>query len=346
MRKLWIALLALLVVLPVAAQAETVVEVGGLEIELPDGWYTDAEYQSFYSMAEEIETVLVLHETGLEALLVSPEQVAELVPDVDDKGYQDILVELAALSYELDLAGDEEEFFTVDLGAVDGLRWFYEDTESDEKPIQGDLYLIPLEDGGYLFADIYTYQEYFHEDTDALEAAMEDLFINAGAVLLEDSSPESDSDLPEGWSVAEDDYQSFYVMSDSFDPVILLHDTGLEALIVSPEQVAELVPNAADMDYQAILTELAMLAYELETTEDSFFTVDLGAIDGIRWFYDDTESDEQAIRGDLYLIPLTDGGYLFADIYAYQTYFQEDTDNMESAMEALFLSMGVVVLED
>lgn len=348
-RGLWLALLILVLVIPVTAQADTTVAVGELDIVLPEGWsIAEDGFATFYDMVEDLEPVVLLHENGLEAQLVSPEKIADLVPNADDLSHQDLLIELVNLAYEFDIS--EEEFFTVDLGAVDGLRWAYEDTGSVEDLImQGDVYVIPLTEGGYLFADIYAMQDVFQADTEAVEASMEELFISAGAVLLDESQRDTDSnaDLPDGWVVAEDDYQSFYVMTDEFAPVVLLHDTGLEALIVSAEQVAELLPNAAEMSYQDILVDLGNRAYDIDLAEEGteFFTVDLGAVDGLRWFYDDTESDTEPIRGDLYVIPLTDGGYLFADIYAYQKYFEEETDAMESAMEELFITMGAAVLD-
>gem|GEM_PF-4469809 len=188
MRYLRVALCFMMFVIPAAAQDDdaVVVDLGALELVLPEGWYVPEEdYESFYTMEDDLEAIVILHDTGLEALLVSPEKVAELVPDADDLSYQDILVELTALAYP-DLEMDDESFFGVDLGAIDGVRWFYADTESIEDDVlQGDLYLIPLTDGGYLYADIYTFQSYFEEDVETLELAMEDLFLSAGAVEID-----------------------------------------------------------------------------------------------------------------------------------------------------------------
>ncbi len=186
MRWLSVVLVLLWAVLPVGAQSEgTVIDLGDYEVTLPEGWELP-DFDPFYVMADEFAAVHIAHQdNGLEGLLVSPAVLAELLPNFGELDAQEALTALIGMAYQVD-PEEVTEFYPADVGYADGIRWNYRDEESDEEGvISGDVYLLPLEGGGYLLADIYTYEAYFDENQDGLLASLAELFIGLGVAQLD-----------------------------------------------------------------------------------------------------------------------------------------------------------------
>jgi hypothetical protein len=303
-RRLILGMVCALLALPVAAQSGEVIDLGGgYEIELAEGWTVPSDdFVPFYAMNEALEAVVVIHETGLEALLVSPLTVEAVLPDIATTDLEEALIALLAFSYEVTEPGDS--IYTTDLGNVAGLRWNYIDEVSlEDAVLAGDLYLIPLTDGGFLFADIYTYQSYFEEDLDTLLAATEDLFVTAGAIELE---PEPEPEASACFVSAETDDSAQLRVGPGYNRSVF----GFLAADGEYTVTGQFVDDAGDVWYQLDKDEVApdAAANELWVAQvEVFESGDCTAV---------AEADAPPIRGAAPQIQPVEGGGDGGDVTA------------------------------
>lgn len=170
--------------IPGVAQTGAVIDLDGYSVELPVGWKAPTDYPTLYTMNDRLQPVVILYETGLEGLLVSPTQVNDVLNGLDVLGLDIALAELIEVAYGFEVSLDEIE--GTGLGVVEGVRW----SSNEDETIVRDIYLIPLTQGGYLFADLSIDAEVFFADSQAHLLHSEQLFTSAGASLAGTSNCE------------------------------------------------------------------------------------------------------------------------------------------------------------
>ncbi|MBK8137933.1 MAG: hypothetical protein IPK52_19320 [Chloroflexi bacterium] len=140
--------------------------------------------------------------------------------------------------------------------------------------------------------------------------------------------------LPEGWEVAGADFTPAYALSEGVEATLLVNG-AVTLVLLTPEQVDQAAPLAAELDLPHALAEVNRAVYGYDIGSTGVEEGTLGDFRAALWVYD-SEAVELALRGvTLIFLSADAGGLVFADAYGPVA----DFEALRGEIDAIALSM-------
>jgi hypothetical protein len=354
MKRLGVVLvLGLLLAVPVAAQTSGGrVDVGGYMLTLPDGWsLPDAEFEPLYEVNSDFEPTVLVHVEGLGAIIVSPDRLASQVSNINQaelpKGLN------LAFSEAFSITAPDEDIDIVDLGEVDSAIYNYENQRIlPGAVIIGTMAFMRLADGAPVALITYTYRSYLNDNPSLIVTAEYDLFraVSRMPRTLDASSfvdmalptiATGELVLPDGWAFTRQGFRQIYDIDGGDIPVtILIHETGLVAMVASPTELLARLPELRDGVTFDLFWEIWRWDNEGHYQGDGFsYFKQVVKRDAVHFPYlDEDVLPGTDIHGEMYLIE-TDSVPLFVWFYARRDAFDLEGLTMERAQHLLLYAL-------